>query len=227
MNLEDMQDALDGIAIRGMVCRFPGANTVDAFWQNVRDGIESISFFSDAELRASGVDPTVFNHPNYVRAKGVLSDIELFDAAFFGYSPREAELLDPQQRLFMECAWEILEQAGYAPDAYAGRIGVYAGAGTNTYFLTHLYPNPELNRMMGGFQIAIGNENDAMPTRVSYKLNLTGPSVYVNTACSTSLVAVHMACQSLLTYQCEMAWAGGGDRPCTARKPGICIRKAW
>ncbi|MGK3959521.1 SDR family NAD(P)-dependent oxidoreductase [Sorangium sp. So ce118] len=199
----------DQIAIIGMAGRFPGARSVDAFWQNLRDGVESIAALSDQDLAAAGVPPEVASDPSYVRARAVLDEVEWFDAAFFGMTPREAEILDPQHRFFLECAWEALEHAGYNPEAFKGTIGVYAGAsGHDTYFLSNLYPNHELRKAMD-YQVYVANDKDFLPTRTSYKLNLRGPSVAVQTACSTSLVAVHMACQALLTYQCDMALAGG------------------
>lgn len=205
----EAQDSLEPIAIIGMTGRFPGANNVDKFWQNLVNGVESITFFTDEELIASGVDTASVSSPNYVKAKGVLEDIEMFDATFFGFTPKEAELMDPQHRLFLECAWEALENAGYDSEAYDGRIGVYAGAGLNIYLARNLLSNRDLIESAGNLQVSIGNDKDHVPTRVSYKLNLTGPSINVNTACSTSLVTVHLACQSLLNYQCDMALAGG------------------
>ena len=205
----ETQDSLEPIAIIGMTGRFPGANNVDIFWQNLVNGVESITFFTDEELIASGVDPALLNSPNYVKAKGVLENIEMFDPLFFGFTPKEAELMDPQHRLFLECAWEALENAAYNSEAYDGRIGVYAGAGLNVYLVKNLISNRDLTELAGDFQVSIGNDKDYVPTRVSYKLNLTGPSINVNTACSTSLVTVHLACQSLLNYQCDMALAGG------------------
>ncbi|WP_437669408.1 type I polyketide synthase [Sorangium sp. So ce131] len=199
----------DQIAIIGMAGRFPGARSVDAFWQNLRDGVESIAALSDQDLAAAGVPPEVASDPSYVRARAVLEDVEWFDAAFFGMTPREAEILDPQHRLFLECVWEALEHAGYNPEAFKGSIGVYAGAsGHDTYFLSNLYPNHELRNAMD-YQVYVANDKDFLCTRTAYKLNLRGPSVAVQTACSTSLVAVHMACQALLTYQCDIALAGG------------------
>ncbi|MGK4005259.1 SDR family NAD(P)-dependent oxidoreductase [Sorangium sp. So ce1036] len=199
----------DQIAIIGMAGRFPGAKSVDAFWQNLRDGVESIVALSDEDLAGAGVPPEVASDSSYVRARAVLDDVEWFDAAFFGMTPREAEILDPQHRCFLECAWEALEHAGYNPEAFKGTIGVYAGAsGHDTYFLNNLYPNHELRKAMD-YQVYVANDKDFLATRTSYKLNLRGPSVAVQTACSTSLVAVHMACQALLTYQCDMALAGG------------------
>jgi amino acid adenylation domain-containing protein/non-ribosomal peptide synthase protein (TIGR01720 family) len=209
MSISQVNEPLEGIAIVGMSGRFPGARNIAEFWENLRNGVESISFFSEQELRNEGIDKAVLSNPNYVRAKGVLEGIDLFDAAFFGFSPREAEIMDPQQRLFLECAWEALEDAGYNADAYPGLIGVYAGVGMNTYFLFNLYSNPDLVESIGVYQTIISNDKDFLSTRVSYKLNLRGPSVSLQTACSTSLVAVYMACQSLLSYQCDMALAGG------------------
>jgi phthiocerol/phenolphthiocerol synthesis type-I polyketide synthase E len=196
------------IAIIGMSGRFPGARTLDDFWRNLRDGIESISFFSDEELQASGIPSFLSQNPNYVPARAILDDVELFDAAFFGFSPREAALMDPQHRLFLEAAWEALESAGYDPETYEGVIGVYAGASTNSY-LFGVYSYAELINAINDFQTIISNDKDFLTTRISYHLNLRGPSVNVQTACSTSLVAIHLACQSLLTGECDMALAGG------------------
>lgn len=210
MDNSETTNSIDGIAIVGMAGRFPGAKNVDEFWENLRDGVESISFFSEEELKSSGIDESVIRDPRYVKARAVLEDIELFDAAFFGFNPREAEITDPQHRFFLESAWEALESAGYNSETYEGSIGVYAGAGSfNTYFLNNLYPNHYLRESLGDYQLVIANEKDFLSTRVSYKLNLKGPSVTVQTACSTSLVAISMACQSLLNYQCDMALAGG------------------
>ncbi|NTW03358.1 MAG: polyketide synthase, partial [Oscillochloris sp.] len=197
------------IAVIGMAGRFPGAHDLDAFWANLRDGIESVSFSSDADLLAAGVDPALLSDPRYVRAGARIDEPERFDAAFFGFYPREAEVMDPQHRLFLECAWTALEHAGYDAQRYPGLIGVFGGAGMNTYLLFNVLPNPAAQENVQDYQITIANDKDFLPTRVSYKLNLRGPSVNVQTACSTSLVAVHMACQSLLSYQADMALAGG------------------
>ena len=196
------------IAVVAMAGRFPGASGVEEFWKNLRGGVESISFFSDEELRAAGVPGALLRDERYVKARAVLDGVDLFDAGFFGYSPREAEVIDPQQRLFLETAWEALERGGYSAEAYEGLIGVYAGVGINNYW-HNLSSNPEVLAAAGGFTTLIGSDKDFLPTRVSYKLNLQGPSVTVQTACSTSLVAVHMACQSLLSHECDMALAGG------------------
>jgi acyl transferase domain-containing protein len=197
------------VAIIGMAGRFPGAKNVDEFWRNLRNGVESISFFSEQELEEAGVDPASMRAPNYVRAGAMLGDADLFDAAFFGFTPREAEILDPQHRVFLECAWASLEDAGCVPETDPGLIGIYAGVGTNTYFLMNLASNRELLENVGGFQAAISNDKDFITSRVAYKLGLTGPSVTVQTACSTSLVAVHLACQALLNGECDIALAGG------------------
>jgi acyl transferase domain-containing protein len=201
------------VAIIGMAGRFPGAKNIDEFWRNLRDGIESVSVFSDEELVSSGVDSGVLSHPNYVKAGVVLDDVELFDASFFGYTPKEAEITDPQHRLFLECASDALENAGYNSQKYESPVGVYAGVSMNTYLLNNLYSNRDQLEAVGIFQIMVSNDKDHLATLVSYKLNLTGPSVTVQTACSTSLVAVHLACQSLLSGDCEMALAGGVSIP--------------
>jgi acyl transferase domain-containing protein len=198
------------IAIVGLAGRFPGAKDVDEFWRNLRDGVESISFFSDEELIALGVDPETLDDPNYVKAQGTLENVELFDASFFGYTPREAQTMDPQHRLFLECAWEALENAGYDAKKYNGLIGVYAGTSRNTYLLNNLNSKRNLIESISDLQqTKIGNDNDFLTTRASYKLDLKGPAVVVQTACSTSLVAVHLACQGLLSGECDMAMSGG------------------
>ncbi|HEY0078550.1 MAG TPA: SDR family NAD(P)-dependent oxidoreductase [Pyrinomonadaceae bacterium] len=197
------------IAVVGMAGRFPGASGVEEFWRNLSGGVESVRFFTDEELKAKGVDAALVADPDYVRAEAVLDEVELFDASFFGYTPREAALMDPQHRLFLEHAWEALERAGYCAEKYDGRIGVYAGESVNSYLLSNLYPNRELLRSAGAFQTIIGNDRDYLATHVSYKLNLKGAALSVQTACSTSLVAVHLACQSLLNQECDMALAGG------------------
>jgi phthiocerol/phenolphthiocerol synthesis type-I polyketide synthase E len=199
----------DRIAIIGMAGRFPGARNINEFWRNLRDGAESISYFTDDELLSAGIAPALLGNPDYVKAKGVLEGAELFDAAFFGFNPREAEITDPQQRIFLEAAWEALERAGYDPQKYEGAIGVYAGASVNSYLLINLASNQDLIESIGLLQTFIHNRNDHLSTQTSYKLNLRGPSVTVQTACSTSLVAVHIACQSLLNGECDMALAGG------------------
>ena len=199
----EIEDA--AIAIIGMAGRFPGASDIETFWDNLCNGVELISFFTDQELIAAGIDAELLNQPNYVKARATLQGVELFDAAFFGIHPREAESMDPQHRLFLECAWHALEHAGYDSARYQGRIGLYAGVGMNTYLL---HVDRDQLASVGAYQAFIGNDKDFVPTRVSYKLNLRGPSVNVQTACSSSLVALHLACQSLLTGACDMAMAG-------------------
>ena len=196
------------IAIVGMSGRFPGAKDVDEFWDNLSKGVEAVSFFTDEELSKAGVADALLNNPDYVKARAVLDKAEYFDAAFFGFSPREAEILDPQHRLFLECAWEALENAGYNPDRFEGKIGVYAGVGLNHYLL-NLYSENGLIDSLGTYQTFIGNDKDFVPTKVSYKLNLKGPSINVQTACSSSLVAIHLAKQSLVSGECDMVLAGG------------------
>src|SRR3989440_1919979 len=197
------------IAIIGLSGRFPGARNVDEFWQNLRNGVESISLFSDEELLQSGVDPSVLGDPNYVKAGAILEDIDKFDAAFFGFTPKEAQIMDPQHRLFIETAWNAIESAGYNPETYKGSIGLYAGSGLSTYLLNNLYPNTEVMESAGIMQVVLGNDKDSLTTRVAYLLNLTGPCFSVQTYCSTSLVAVSIACSSLLNGDCDMALAGG------------------
>lgn len=201
--------ASEGVAIVGLTGRFPGARTLEEFWANLRDGVESITHFSKEELARAGVDPLLLDRPEYVKSKGVLADIDLFDARFFGFPPREAEITDPQHRIFLECCWEALEQAGYDPSCHDGVTAVYAGAGVNTYLLSSLLSGGAGTDPAHAFQTSIHNKADHLTTRVAYKLNLTGPAITVQTACSTSLVAVALACQSLLTYQCDTALAGG------------------
>ncbi len=201
--------AADGIAIVGMSGRFPGAATVEAFWANLRDGVESIRVFSAEELAAAGTPPEVSGLEGYVAAAGVIDGVDQFDARFFGFSPRDAEILDPQQRLFLECAWEALERAACNPDRFDGAIGVYAGTSLSLYAIRNLYPITGVPGGLDDFQVFLSNDKDHLATRTSYKLNLRGPSVTVQSACSTSLVAVCLACESLQAFQCDLALAGG------------------
>ncbi|MEO0378394.1 MAG: beta-ketoacyl synthase N-terminal-like domain-containing protein, partial [Cyanobacteria bacterium P01_A01_bin.17] len=205
----DSSSSVEGIAIVGLAGRFPGANTVEQFWQNLCDGVESLTAFTDEELLAAGVDPALLSQPGYVKSGPVIDDIELFDEYFFGFSPREASALDPQHRIMLECAWEALENAGYDPDTFPGRIGVYAGALFSSYWHNNLLSRPDFIQSMGAGPVEIANDKDFVATRISYKLDLKGPAFSVNTACSTSLVATHLACQSLLSGECDMAMAGG------------------
>jgi amino acid adenylation domain-containing protein len=198
------------IAIVGMAGRYPGARNTSEFWRNLRDGVESIRSLSDAELRAAGVSPEELASPDYVKRASVLDDVPMFDAFFFGLSPRDASIMDPQHRHFLECAWEALEDAGHPPQRFDGSIGIFAGSGMNTYLIHNLLANRRLLASTGLFQLKqTGNDKDVLATRVSYQLDLRGPSINVQTACSTSLVAVHLACQSLLNCECDLALAGG------------------
>ena len=199
----------ESIAIIGLSGRFPQASSVQEFWRNLKEGRESISHFTVAEVLAEQVPDETIRQPNYVRARAILDDVELFDASFFGMQPREAEIMDPQQRLLLECAWEALEDSGYDPKAYDNPIGVFVGTGFNYYFQNNLTSNPDKVRSFGSIQSLIGNDRDHVATLLSYKFDLKGPSLTVQTACSTSLVAVHVACQSLLNGECSMALAGG------------------
>ena len=200
------------IAIIGMACRFPGAKNAYQFWDNLRHGKESITFFSDEELENG--DKELIKNPSFIKAGSILEDVKLFDARFFGFSEYDAKILDPQHRKFLECSWEVLEDGGYDPHTFEGSIGVFAGSGFNTYFLNNVHPNIGYHpnrtflESMNDLQLLTANDRDYLATRVAYKLNLRGPSINVQTACSTALVAVHLACQSILNGECDMALAG-------------------
>ena len=211
MSESELKSKYDGfeIAVIGMAGRFPGANNISELWENLKAGKESITFFSAEELKEAGVNNFLLSDPNYVRARGTIENADKFDASFFDFYPREVEVLDPQQRKFLECSWEALEDAGYNPEKYPGLIGVFGGVGMNTYLYSFLNSNKEFISSSEGYQLSIGNDKDFLSTRVSYKMNLRGPSIDVQTACSTSLVATHIACMNLLNYQCDMALAGG------------------
>jgi amino acid adenylation domain-containing protein len=208
MSVEPKADDGTDVAIVGMSLRVPGAASVAQFWANLRAGVESISFFSDEELLAEGASAADLSAPHVVKAGGVLAGIEMFDAPFFSLTRREAEITDPQQRVLLECCWEALESAGYDAEVFPGQIGVFAGTSISTYLLQNLYGRPELVEAIGPGRVLMGNCNNFLTTWVSYKLNLRGPSVAVATACSTSLVAVHLAWQSLLNGECDLALAG-------------------
>jgi acyl transferase domain-containing protein len=197
------------VAIVGTAGRFPGARDLTEFWENLKHGVESIQFFPAKEVVDSGIHPEMAGDRDFVPAAGGMEDEYTFDAEFFEFSPRDAQILDPQQRVFLECAWEALESAGYDPETYRGRVGVFAGASINTYMIFHIIPNRRLFESIGHFQTMTASDKDFLATRVAYKLNLKGPAVSVQTACSTSLVAVNLACQSLLNYQADMVLAGG------------------
>lgn len=204
------------IAIIAMSGRFPGADDVEAFWQNLCDGVDSITHFRPDELDPS-IGAAERSDPSYVPARGVIAGVEQFDAAFFGVSPREAEVMDPQQRVFLELAWECLERAGHVPDATRGPVGVFAGMYTGTYLHQHILPRPEVVERTGAFPTIFLNDKDYIATRVAHKLNLTGPAINVQTACSTSLVAVCQAVDSLRAGHCDMALAGGAAVTCPPR----------
>ncbi|MGR9012024.1 MAG: beta-ketoacyl synthase N-terminal-like domain-containing protein [Gammaproteobacteria bacterium] len=212
MNMNEQQSTeneLEPIAIVSMACRFPKADDIEAFWRLLSQGEEGIRFFTDEELLAAGVEPSQLAQPGYVKAKGMIEGIEDFDAHLFAYTPREAELMDPQQRVLLECAWQLLESAALDPDRYQGDIAAYVGVGMNIYLLNNLLAQHSLKESADFYQMLIGSDKDFAATRLAYKLNLKGPAVAMNTACSTSLVAVHYACQSLWDYQCDVALAGG------------------
>ncbi|MGO4391807.1 amino acid adenylation domain-containing protein [Variovorax sp. M-6] len=204
------------IALIGMAGRFPGATSVEQFWDNLCEGRDSISFFDDATLDPA-VKAVLRDNPNYVRARGVIDDVEWFDAAFFGINPKEAELMDPQQRLFLEICWECMERAGYTPDQYPGPVGIFAGMNNATYFLNHVQKQPDRVDEFGAFQVMLANEKDYIATRVAHRLNLTGPAIAIHTACSTSLVAVAQAFHALRAGQCDAALAGGIAITCPPR----------
>jgi len=197
------------IAIIGMSGRFPGAENVNEFWKNILNKEESIRFFTNEELLKAGVSKNLVSDPNYVPAKGAIKNPKGFDAAFFGYTPRDAQITDPQHRLFLECAHEALEDAACVPDKFKGQVGVYAGTGINNYLTNHISAHQNLVNTVGDYPIMIGNDKDFLSNRVSYKLNLNGPAMVIQTACSTSLVAIHTACQALINEECDAALAGG------------------
>jgi len=212
MSYSDAYDPLEGIAIVGMAGRFPGARDVAELWRNLVAGRETIRQFEADELKpAHPEDMDVRAEPGYVRARGVLAGIDEFDEQFFGFSPREAAILDPQQRLFMEAAWEALEHAGVDPKRFGGPIGVFAGATTNTYYQNNLQSRRDVTDTVGLLTTQMANQNQYMATRLAYKFDLKGPALNVQTACSTSLVAVCTAVQSLQSYQCDLALAGGAS----------------
>jgi acyl transferase domain-containing protein/thioesterase domain-containing protein len=198
------------VAIVGMAARLPGAQQVDELWDNLVAGREAIERYTEEELRASGERPDLLRRPNYVPAGAPMEGVPLFDGEFFGFSPKESTIMDPQHRHFLECAWEALEHAGHPPEAFDGPIGVFAGCGMGSYFYFNVCSNRGLVDDVGMFLLRhTGNDKDFLATRVSYLLDLQGPSVNVQTACSTSLVATHLAVQSLLARECDLALAGG------------------
>lgn len=198
------------VAVIGMVGRFPGAANLQQLWSNLLNDVESITRFTPEEL-AEGVDEETRNDPNYVPCRGIIDDADKFDNAFFGIGPQEAKVMDPQQRVFLEMAWHALENAGYDPKRFPGMIGVYAGVGDNHYYYNNVLSHPELVKTVGKLIVGYGNEKDYIATRVSFQLDLTGPSVSATTGCSTSLLSIDSACKALNAYECDMALAGGVD----------------
>lgn len=196
------------VAIIGMVCRFPGADSVERFWDVLREGRETLTRYTDEELLAAGVPAERLADPRYVKAGQTIPEVDLFDSELFQFTHDEAEILDPQHRIFLECALQALERAGYDPEHTEGHIGVYAGAGMNTYLLHNLGERYRTANSIDHYRLMLANDKDFLATRVSYKLDLRGPSINVNTACSTSLVAVHTACLALLSGECELALVG-------------------
>lgn len=209
MLMSEAYEDSDRVAITGMAGRFPGARDIGAFWANLVQGRSGVSFFSEEELLEAGAAPEGLHEDGFVPAKGYLEGADRFDAGFFGYSPREAEIMDPQHRVFLECAWEALESAGVVPHEFEGRIALYAGAGFNTYMLRNVLADDGTREAAGMYQTMLAGDKDFLATRAAYKLGLTGPAITVQTACSTSLTAVHLAVQSLLAGECDIALAGG------------------
>ena len=210
-NAEDEhRGARDAIAVVGISGRFPGASSPEQLWRNLCNSVESISHFTQEEL-GPGIEESLRNDPSYIRARGLIEGAELFDAAFFGIGPLEARVIDPQQRVFLELAHHALENAGYDPERYHGRIGVFAGSGDNHYYTTNLLTHPDLLALAGKLAVEYGNEKDYIALRAAYLLDLRGPAISLNTACSTTLLAVDQACRSLLEHECDMALAGGID----------------
>jgi amino acid adenylation domain-containing protein len=200
----------EDIAVIGMAGRFPGADTIPELWELLKQGKETTRFFSDAELDSS-IPEAVKSAPNYVKARGTIRNADQFDASFFGLSPRLTEVMDPQQRIFLEIAWEVLEQSGYLPHSHQDSIGVFAGSGNNTYYLNNVHGNQRVINQIGSFQVMSANEKDYLASRTAYQLNLKGPAVSVYSACSTSLLAITLAVESIRNGQCGLALAGGSS----------------
>lgn len=210
---DDMDDGMEPIAVVGLAGRLPGAATIDEFWRNQRDGVESVSRFSTQELVDAGWPAEMVAHRDYVPAAAVVRDGDQFDAEFFGYTTQQAEISDPQQRTFVECVWHALEDTGHDPSRFDGAVGVYAGCFANKYLPLNLLANERFRRSLATFSARPYNDKDFLATRAAYLCNLRGPAMTVQTACSTSLVAIHLACQSLLSHECDMALAGGVALP--------------
>ena len=209
------------IAVIGMAGKFPGANNIDEYWANLLHGKETIKHFKEEELREFEIDPEgLKNNPNFVPARGILDKIDEFDACFFGMSPNEAALTDPQHRIWLEMVWSAFENAGCNPFGYKGNIGVFAGGYANTYLLNNVlrdkikYENYIRLRTTESFQIAISNDITHLPTKTAYQFNLKGPAVNIQTACSTSLVAIAQACSSLYSFESDICVAEIGRASC-------------
>lgn len=222
----DGQSFPEEIAIIGMAGTFPDAQNTEAFWENIKNGVSSVRNYSMQELIDAGVDNDLLANPDYVKAGTFLKDIEKFDAAFFGLRSVEAAILDPQHRLLLETAWHTLENAGYIPDDFKGRVGIYAGASPSAYLQKHIMPQRHLLPIVSDLRINLLNNPEFLTTRIAYTLNLKGPAINVTTACSTSLVAVHLACRSLLNKECELALAGGVSVE-TPQKTGYLYQDGW
>lgn len=226
MDDTDPRSFCEDIAIIGMAGTFPDAGDTDEFWENIKNGVSSVHCFSTEELLDAGVDTNFIGNPDYVKAGTTLTGIEKFDAAFFGLTPQEAAILDPQHRLLLETAWHTLENAGYMPDDFKGRVGIYAGTSPSVYLQQHILPQRHLLPMVNDTRIKLSNDPEFLTTNIAYKLNLKGPAINVATACSTSLVAVHLACQGLLRRECELALAGGVSVE-TPQKTGYLYQEGW
>ncbi|MET9504288.1 type I polyketide synthase [Streptomyces sp. NPDC006622] len=208
-----MEDAMEPIAVVGLAGRLPGAPTIEAFWRNQRDGVESVSRFSTQQLADAGWPKEMVAHPDYVPAAAVIEDADHFDAEFFGYTEEQARISDPQQRIFAECVWHALEDTGHDPSRFDGAVGVYAGCFANKYLPLNLLANARFRGSLSAFSARPYNDKDFLATRAAYLCDLRGPAITVQSACSTSLVAIHLACQALLGHECDMALAGGVALP--------------
>ncbi|PTL75143.1 type I polyketide synthase [Vitiosangium sp. GDMCC 1.1324] len=209
--MSEQHEEVERIAIVGLSGRFPGARDLETFWDNLRRGADARRTLTDAEMDEAGVPRALRERPEWVRAAYVLDEATHFDAGLFGFSPREAELMDPQQRLFLECAQEALEHSGYEPERFTGAVSVFGSVSLSSYLLRALMRQPELLDTVGSYGLMLSNDKDYVATRVSHRFNLRGPSVTVQTACSSSLVAIHLACQSLLSGESDMAIAGAAS----------------
>ena len=215
----------NAIAVIGMDCRFPGANDTRQFWKNLVSGTESITFFTDDELRGAGIHPETIADPTYVRAAGIMEDAELFDAAFFGYTPTEAICIDPQQCQFLQTCWHALEDAGYNPYTYPGAVAVFGGTRLSTYYVNYMCADLADYGTARFMQGHIGTDRDHLCTRVSYKLNLRGPAFNLQCACSTSLVSVHLPARACSTA--SATWPLPAPAASTSRRStAIFTRKA-